>query len=79
MVGDVRVKNYLNEVWRGLAGLLLALLVMVAVLGGGAGVPIWLLTAHFSAPVGVVLSLVWILLYSAAVAPLLARLLERRP
>ena len=73
------MKNYLIEVWRGVVGLLLALLVMVAVLGGGAGVPIWLLTAHFSAPVGVVLSLVWILLYSAAVAPLLARLLAGRP
>ena len=72
------MKNYLIEVWRGVVGLLLALLVMVAVLGGGAGVPIWLLTAHFSAPVGVVLSLVWILLYTAAVAPLFARLLERR-
>ena len=73
------MKNYLSEVWRGFVGLLLALLVMVAVLGGGAGVPIWLLTAHFSGAVAVVLSVVWVLLYSAAVAPLLARLLEERP
>ena len=78
MDGDVRVKNYLIEAGRGLVGLLLALLVMAAVLGGGAGVPIWLLTAHFSGPVGVGLSLVWVLLYSAAIAPLIARLLEWR-
>lgn len=77
MGGDVRVKSYLTEVWRGLVGLLLVVAV-VAVLGGGMGLPIWLITAHFSEAVGVVLSLVWILLYSAAIAPLLARLLEWR-
>lgn len=71
------MKNYLIEAGRGLVGLLVVLAV-VAVLGGGVGVPIWLITAHFSGTAGAVLSVVWILLYSAAVAPLLARLRARR-
>ena len=77
MGGDVRVKNYLNEVRQALAALLVVLAV-VAVLGGGVGVPIWLMTAHFSGTAGVVLSVVWVFLYTAAVAPLFATRVERR-
>ena len=78
MGGDVRVKDYLNEVKLALAALLVGL-AAVALLGVGAGLPIWLLTAHFSGTVAAALSVVWVFLYTAAVAPLFVRLLEWRP
>ena len=78
MGGDVRVKDYLNEVKLALVALLVGV-AAVALLFVGAGLPIWLLTAHFSGHAAAVLSVVWVLLYTAVVAPLFARLLEWRP